>query len=65
MIESYYYKADCCLLVYDITDKKSFKECIFYYKDKIKELCKKILKLLYVEIELIVKIKELFLMKKA
>ena len=29
---------------YDITDKESFEECIFYYKDKIKELCKKNIK---------------------
>ena len=34
-------RADCCLLVYDITDRKSFIECQNYYKDTIKEKCKK------------------------
>ena len=29
-----YQKADCCLLVYDITNSKSFEECKDYYKDE-------------------------------
>ena len=36
----YYKKADCCLLVYDITQKKTFDECKYYSKE-IKERCKK------------------------
>lgn len=38
--ESYYRLADCALLVYDIGDEKSFKECKYYSK-QIKERCKK------------------------
>ena len=41
LASSYYRKANCCLLVYDITDKKSFEEIKDYYNEKIKELCKK------------------------
>ena len=37
--ESYYRRADCCLLVYDISERKSFDECKYYSK-KIKEKCK-------------------------
>ena len=37
---SYYRKADCCLLVYDITNKNSFEECTNYFNEKIKENCK-------------------------
>ena len=37
---SYYRQADCCLLVYDITDKDSFSEIKEYFNDRIKELCK-------------------------
>jgi len=33
----YYQKADCFLLVYDITNKKSYKDCINFFIDKIKE----------------------------
>ena len=29
--ENYYQKASCCLLVYDITNRKSFEECRNYY----------------------------------
>ena len=39
--ESCYKKADCCLLVYDITNRKSFIECQNYYRETIKEKCKK------------------------
>ena len=42
--ESYYKQADCCLLVYDITDKKSFESVKNYYVPKIEECCDKILK---------------------
>ena len=38
---NYYRKADCCLLVYDITDEYSFNEIKEYFNDRIKELCKK------------------------
>ena len=37
----YYRQADCCLLVYDITDEYSFSEIKEYFNDRIKELCKK------------------------
>ena len=30
----YYQRADCCVLVYDITNSKSFEECKDYYKDE-------------------------------
>ena len=44
--KSYYRKADCCLLVYDITDKKSFDDCKDYYNKNIKEMCKKNIKVI-------------------
>ena len=37
----YYKKADYCLLVYDITDVKSFEECKNYYNKQINDSCKK------------------------
>ena len=37
--------ANCCLLVYDITDEKTFKECEYYSKE-IKERCKKDIKVI-------------------
>ena len=40
LASSYYRKADCCLLVYDITEKSSFEEIKYYFNDKIKDLCK-------------------------
>ena len=43
--ERYFKKADCCLLVYDITDEKSFNECQFYSKE-IKNRCKKDIKVI-------------------
>ena len=43
--ERYFKKADCCLLVYDITDERTFKECKFYSKE-IKEKCKKDIKVI-------------------
>ena len=44
--ENYYKKADCCLLVYDITNKNSFLEIKDYYSQNIKEKCKKNIKVL-------------------
>ena len=41
--QNYYRRADCCLLVYDITDIKSFEACK-YYSEQIKEKCKKNIK---------------------
>ena len=41
----YYKMADCCLLVYDITNIDSFKE-IKYYNEQIKENCKKNVKVI-------------------
>lgn len=41
--QNYYRRADCCLLVYDITDIKSFEACK-YYSEQIKERCKKNIK---------------------
>ena len=43
--ERYYKKADCCLLVYDISNEKSFQECKYYSK-QIKERCKKEIKVI-------------------
>ena len=44
--ESYYKRADCCLLVYDISNRKSFDECKTYYNINIKERCKKNVKVI-------------------
>ena len=44
MYEGYYKKADCCLLVYDITNRESFDVLKDYYVPKIKEYCNQILK---------------------
>ena len=50
---SYYKNADCCILVYDITNRKTFDKITNYYISKIKENSKNIKKKLYVnEIEL-------------
>ena len=38
---SYYRNADCCLLVYDISERHSFDELKNYFIEKIKEKCKK------------------------
>ena len=38
---SYYRKADCCLLVYDISERASFDDLKNYFIEKIKEKCKK------------------------
>ena len=39
--EQYYKKADCCLLVYDISNRKSFEVCKSYYNKNLIEKCKK------------------------
>ena len=44
--ETYYRKADCCLLVYDITNRDSFEECKIYYNKKLKEYSDKIIKVI-------------------
>ena len=44
--EQYYKKADCCLLVYDITNRISFEECKNYYNEGIIEKCKKNIKVI-------------------
>ena len=44
--ETYYKKADCCLLVYDITNKYSFEECRDYYNKNLIEKCKKEVKVI-------------------
>ena len=43
---SYYRNADCCLLVYDITNYQSFIDCKDYYVKNIKEKCKKNIKVI-------------------
>ena len=42
--ENFYKQANCCLLVYDITNKESFIKIKNYYVNKIKENCKSIVK---------------------
>ena len=39
--KNYYKKADCCLLVYDISKKQSFEECKDFYNKNIKDKCQK------------------------
>ena len=39
--KKYYKNADCCLLVYDITSKKSFEEIKKFYIKEINDNCKK------------------------
>jgi small GTP-binding protein len=46
IVSNYYKIADCCLLVYDITCKKSFEKIKDYYIDKLKENCSKIVKII-------------------
>lgn len=47
--EKYFNKTDCCIVVYDITDRRAFKEVVEnYYIEKIKELCKKNIKVILV-----------------
>ena len=42
----YYRRADCCLLVYDITNPNSFNAIKNYYIQEIKEICKKNIKVM-------------------
>ena len=44
--ELYYKNADCCLLVYDITNESSFKEIKDYYINEIKNECIKNVKVI-------------------
>ena len=44
--EGYYKNADCCLLVYDISNRNSFEECKKYYNPNIKEKCKEGIKVI-------------------
>ena len=44
----YYQRADCCVLVYDITNTKSFEECKDYYKDEIINNCKNKVKVILI-----------------
>ena len=44
----YYQRADCCVLVYDITNKKSFQQCKDYYKQEIIDNCKEDIKVILV-----------------
>ena len=39
--ETYYKKIDGCLIIYDITNRRSFDEIERYYIPKLKEKCKK------------------------
>ena len=43
--QNYYRNADCCLLVYDVSNRKSFEECK-YYIQQIKERCKQNIKVI-------------------
>ena len=43
--QAYYRNADCCLLVYDVSNRKTFEECS-YYSQQIKERCKKDVKVI-------------------
>ena len=43
---SYYNRADGCLLVYDITSKETFEELESYFLKRIKEFCKKDMKII-------------------
>ena len=45
---TYYKRADCCVLVYDITNLQSFEECKNYYKKEINDNCKKNIKVILV-----------------
>ena len=44
----YYTKADCCLLVYDITNEDSFSAIENFYVKEIKDLCKENIKVILV-----------------
>lgn len=42
--EQYYPKSNGIILVYDITNRDSFEQCISYYNERIKTLCSKNIK---------------------
>ena len=42
----YYNRADCILMVYDISDRHSFEECNNFFKNSIKEKCKENIKVI-------------------
>lgn len=44
----YYQRADCCVLVYDITNPESFEDCKHHYKNEIRNNCKKDVKVILV-----------------
>ena len=46
--KTYYKRADCCELVYDITNVDSFEECENFYKKEIAENCKENIKVILV-----------------
>ena len=46
LTSTYYRNADCCLLVYDISNYQSFLDCKDYYIENIKEKCKKNIKVI-------------------
>ena len=46
--KTYYKRADCCVLVYDITNVDSFEECENFYKKEIAENCKENIKVILV-----------------
>ena len=48
MNRQYYQRANCCVLVYDITRKDTFKECKNFYKKEIINNCKKDIKVILV-----------------
>ena len=48
MNKIYYKRADCCVLVYDITDLNSFELCKDFYKKEILDTCKKGIKVILV-----------------
>ena len=45
---TYYKRADCCVLVYDVTNEKSFEECKNFYKKQIEQNCKKSIKVILI-----------------
>lgn len=46
MSDSYYSKANCCLLVYDIAKRETFEEIKEYYNPNIKTNCRKNIKVI-------------------
>ena len=44
----HYERADCCILVYDITNLKSFEVCKNFYKREISKTCKKGIKVILI-----------------